>query len=172
MTRTFTIATVALFPVALLACGGPRASRVPANATSPVAARARFAPNHGDAVFQRAVRVAALEGYRLSSCDADRRQIQTARYERDAPCGPTTCLARETLEVKLGYRMARVTVAREVYDGAVRTWRSDDGAGSAETARALLGRIVSGTGAIPAANPCDAAARVEVSSLGTMNAGQ
>jgi hypothetical protein len=144
--------------------GGARLSTAGRNAGVPVA-RARFAPEEGDAVFRRAVRAAARAGSRRHTCDADRRRIETARLELDAPCGPTTCLARETVEVALGYRTARVKVAREVYDGAAKTWRAADAGDSAAAARTILAGIVSPTAPGPRGDACASAARLEVSAL-------
>jgi hypothetical protein len=154
---------LAVLPLVLLACAAPRTARGPGASTP---ARARFFPPEAPAVFEQAVRAAVLEGYRLNTCDADLRKIETSRVELDAPCGETTCLARQTVEVKLGYRVARVTVAREVYDGAERRWRLD-GDGSAEAARSLLARIVGPARAEPRGNPCASAVRLEVSAATT-----
>jgi hypothetical protein len=161
---------LALLALALGACAAPRAGGFRLGGTATRAAipgaRAQFAPAEGEAVFERAVRAAALEGYRVDRCDADARRLETARLELDAPCGATTCLARQTIQVALGYRQARVVIVREVYDGAARTWRRDGGAASADAERALLERIVSTAGAAPRGEGCAAAARLEVSALG------
>jgi hypothetical protein len=156
--------------LALGGCAGPRAGLVRLSATRRAAGsapvvRARFQPAEGDAVFERAVRAAALEGYRISRCDPDSRRLETARIELDAPCGATTCLARQRIQVALGYRQARVIVAREVYDGAAKAWRASEVVPSAEAARELLDRIVSPKGLAPRGAACAAAERVEVSSL-------
>jgi len=158
-------AALAALPVALLACA---TSRIPPLAPEPPAAppaRAEFLPPDGEAVFQQAVRAMVRDGYPLKLCDAGRLRIRTSRVELDAPCGATTCLARQTVEVKLGYRVARVSVAREVYDGAERRWRSD-GEGSADAARELLARIVESPRLERRPNPCAPAARLELAGLG------
>lgn len=163
------LATVAL-ALALGACAAPRGgARLSgsrrADASAPTV-RARFPPVDGEAVFERAVRAATLEGYRISRCDPDNRRLETARLELDAPCGATTCLARQRIQVALGYRQARVVVAREVYDGAAKAWRPSEAVPSSEAARDLLDRIVSAKGPAPRGDGCAAAARVEVSALG------
>ena len=123
---------------AALACASPR----PARAPSPPAARARFAPVEGDAVFEQAVRTVARAGYHRRSCDPERRRLETTLVEFDAPCGETTCLARQSVEVLLGYRVARVRVQRELYDGAWRAWQDEVEEESVDAARDLLERIL------------------------------
>ncbi len=168
--RSSRAAALAALALALAACAGPRAGAARLSATrraagSAPAVRARFLPAEGEAVFERAVRAAAVEGYRISRCDPDSRRLETARVELDAPCGATTCLARQRLQVALGYRQARVIVAREVYDGAAKAWRPSEVVPSAEAAQELLDRIVSPEGPAPRGDGCAAAERVEVSSL-------
>jgi hypothetical protein len=85
-------------------------------------ARAAFEPPAFDAVFDRAVRALRNEGYEILECDADRGKLVTRPLELDASCGKTTCLARQSYAVLLGYRAARVTLSREVFDGATRQW--------------------------------------------------
>ncbi len=161
-------AALAALPVALLACAGPlhRLQRAELPPVAPAPARAEFLPADGDEIFARAVGVADLEGYPLRTCDAGRARMETKPFELlQAACGATTCLARQTVEVKLGHHAARVTVTREIYDAPARTWRLD-GEGSAEAARELLGRIMSLPRLDLHRNPCTAAVRVQVSALG------
>jgi len=154
--------------VALAACAG--AGRVqhaapPALAEeAPAPARDQFPPADGDAIFASAVRLADLEGYPLRTCDAARGHLETKPFELEAACGGTACLARETVEVKLGHHAARVTVTREVYDGAARTWRLDAD-GSAEAARALLARLMSLPRLEAHRNPCAYAVQSELTAL-------
>lgn len=135
------VAFLAAAPIALIACAGPRGA--PPQVPRP-AARAPFEPAAGDAVFEQALHAAALAGYRIRTCDADRWRFDTEPIEFDAPCGPTTCLARQSVEVKLGYRVARVTVERELLDGSYRTWEVDALRQSIDAARALLDTILTG----------------------------
>lgn len=161
-------AAFAAVPLALLACASPRATTAPPTAA---AARARFAPEDGDLVFEQAVRAAALAGYRLRTCDPEERRFETEQIEFDAPCRASTCLARQFVEVKLGYRVARVTVERELYDGGYRAWQDEEARASEAAARALLARIFADLAPRrAAADPCAAAARLEVSALGAATA--
>ncbi|HEX9243933.1 MAG TPA: hypothetical protein VF875_15930 [Anaeromyxobacter sp.] len=89
----------------------------------PRAARAPFAPERFDTVFEGVVRAVRARGYELVTCDPVFGLVTTASVEVDAPCGGSTCLARESTSVKLGYRRARVTVTREVWDPTLREWR-------------------------------------------------
>lgn len=89
----------------------------------PRGARAPFAPERFEAVFEGAVRAVRSHGYQIASCDPVFGLVTTAPVEVDAPCRGSTCLAREYASIKLGYRRARVTVTREVWDQTVREWR-------------------------------------------------
>jgi hypothetical protein len=89
----------------------------------PRAARAPFQPGRFDAVFVSAVRAVRARGWKILSCDPDLGSFATAATESDAPCGASTCLARQRVAVKLGYRRARVTLIREVWDTTLRSWR-------------------------------------------------
>ena len=105
-------------------------------------ARANFDPAAIDEVFRKALHTIRTQGFTVTACDAELGVIGTSRVETDAPCGGTTCLARETAAVKLGYRRARVTVIREVWDSTLRAWRVPDDpvsvAAILRTERALL----------------------------------
>ena len=94
----------------------------------PRAARAEFPPERFETVFEGAVRAVRARGYEIVSCDPVYGLVQTSPVEMDAPCGGSTCLAREYTSVKLGYRRARVTVTREVWDPTVREWRAPEDA--------------------------------------------
>lgn len=96
-------------------------SASPAPATAEVA-RAPFEPDAFGSVFGRAVGKLQRSGYALQACDADRGSLTTLPREFDAPCGGSTCLARQSVAVLLGYRAARVTLVREVFDPTVKAW--------------------------------------------------
>src|SRR4051812_12629077 len=115
--------------VALLAAApasaraGASAYRWPAPPPTPKTvevARAGFEPPAFEAVFSRAVEALARNGYELQACDAGRGSLATRPREFDAPCGASTCLARESVALLLGYRAARVTVLREIFDPTVK----------------------------------------------------
>ncbi len=163
---TLRIATLAV-PLALAACAGTtHAQRPPQEQAgdAPLPARDQFLPADGDVIFATAVRLADLEGYPLKTCDAARGHLETKPFELEAGCGATACLARQAVEVKLGYHAARVTVTREVYDGAARTWRLDP-EGSADAARALLARLMSLPRLAVHRNPCAYAVQSELTAL-------
>ncbi len=168
-------AAVATLPLALLACAAPghlqRLAQPAPTSGAPTPARAPFSPDEGDALFAQAVLVADLERLPVKTCDAGRARLETKPFELlFVGCGATTCLARQAVEVKLGHHVARVTVTREVYDGAVRTWRLD-GEGSAAAARELLERIVSAPRLEIHRNPCSVSMLAQVAALGTAGAG-
>jgi hypothetical protein len=96
----------------------------------PPGARAPFEPERFDIVFGAAVRAVRARGGELVTCDPVYGKIATATVEIDAPCGASTCLARQLTTVKLGYRRARVTVTREIWDSTLREWREPDDATS------------------------------------------
>jgi hypothetical protein len=85
-------------------------------------ARQAIDPGQADAVFTRAVRALERRGYDFLTCDLDRGAMRTARIEKDVPCGETSCLARQVVTVKLGWRSVRLAVVREVFDGGYRAW--------------------------------------------------
>jgi hypothetical protein len=104
----------------------PRRAESRAAATPPRAARAPFDPRRFDSVFLNAIQAVRARGWDIVSCDPDLGAIATATTETDAPCGASTCLARQTVAVKLGHRRARVTLVREVWDATLRAWRVPD----------------------------------------------
>jgi hypothetical protein len=117
----------ALVPILLALPASPRAEEFRASPPPPETpdaevARARFEPPAFDLVLRRAVRALQQDGYELDACDADRGSLVTRPREFDAPCGSSTCLARQSVSVLLGYRAARVTVVREVFDPTVKGW--------------------------------------------------
>jgi hypothetical protein len=99
----------------------------------PHAAREPFEPQRFDVVFESAVRAVRARGYEIVACDPDFGSITTARTEVDAPCGESTCLAREITTVKLGYRRARVTLQREIWDATLHEWREPQDVTSVDT---------------------------------------
>ena len=98
-----------------------RRTSVVADPTKAIA-RAPFDPGAFGDVFGRAVRTLRSEGYEFAECDAARGAIITRALELDVSCGRTTCLARQSYSILLGYRAARVTLSREIFDTAVRHW--------------------------------------------------
>jgi hypothetical protein len=99
--------------------GSPRPEPARPNA----GARVEFVPERFDEIFAAAVDLVRDRGLAVALCQARRGALATVPVELDAPCGGSTCLARETTRVKLGYRRARVVVTREVWDPSIRGWR-------------------------------------------------
>lgn len=104
----------------------------PQAAHPPRGARAEFDPAAFDLVFVKAMGALRARGFVIVACDPELGAIATAPAEGDAPCLGSTCLVRETVSVKLGYRRARVTVNRELWDATLRAWRVADDAVSAQ----------------------------------------
>lgn len=110
-----------LAPLLASACAAPAApSRAGLSPAPP--AREAFDAGQADAVFGRAVRALERRGYELVTCDLERGALRTDRVEFDAPCGATSCLARQVVTVKLGWRSVRLAVVRQVYDGGHHAW--------------------------------------------------
>jgi hypothetical protein len=104
-----------LAALALSACLGARP--VP-----PPAARGPFPTARADAVLVAAIDALRERGYEIDACDSGTYALTSGRIERDAPCYLGSCLARQTVTMKLGYKTARVRVAREVWDWSVKEW--------------------------------------------------
>jgi hypothetical protein len=155
---------LAIAPLVLIACAGP------ARLSAPGVARAGFESWRGDAVFARAVGSVSAAGYRIRTCDAQLGLLETGTVEFDAPCGGTTCLARQSVKVKLGFRAARVTVERAVYDGASRRWVPDEAATDEahELVQDIIARARRDDHRPPIDRPCSA--RLDVSALAVQDA--
>jgi hypothetical protein len=95
-------------------------------------------------VVRAAVEVLRAEGLTLASCDSSR--VVSSRFERDVPCDGVSCLARESITVRVGYRQARVEVVRELWNPAMRSWDPELGsvavADGVRRGQALLDRIL------------------------------
>jgi hypothetical protein len=85
-------------------------------------ALAEFTPDQFRDVFTRSLEIVRTRGDEVVTCEARVGALTTGPVEFDARCGETTCLSRETTRVKLGYRRARVTVVREIWNPTVRAW--------------------------------------------------
>jgi hypothetical protein len=98
----------------------PRAlvSRAPARSE----VRGPVAPGQADAVFGRAIEVLGERGYQFTECDDELSLLRTERAEQDAPCYGMTCLVRQKVVLKVGWRSLSLVVRREVFDSAVRSW--------------------------------------------------
>lgn len=179
---------------ALVACAPPAAHRLPTaarparlaevrlplaaraarfeEAPPPLAARASFQPGLGDAVLAHAVKVLADGGYEVGRCDGTLGALATERVELDVACPGGSCLARQTVEVKLGYRTAKVVVRRELWERSVGRWTEVEDAalreGLLSDEAVLAARIVdlpqhqrAGRHARPA-DPCRALAACDI----------
>jgi len=157
----------------LLACACAAPSRLTRTGPAPVPlVRQAIDPGQADAVFGRAVRVLERRGYAFLLCDPERGAMDTERLEKDAPCGATSCLARQIVTVKLGWRSVRLAVVRQVFDGGFRAWIPAEDQVSrsavAQEEEALLRDLLEADleGARPAAaaepgGPCQRAARCQ-----------
>jgi hypothetical protein len=83
-------------------------------------ARARFDGGGAAAVLRAAVEVLKAEGLSVSACGPTR--VATRSAELDLPCETGACLTRESVVVRVGYRMATVEVSREAWNATARTW--------------------------------------------------
>jgi hypothetical protein len=151
----------------LAACAhDPRVARrtPPADPAQP--ARAEFDPDHFQAVFVSAVDALRRGGYTLPKCDAAFGAVVTGTIELDAACSSASCLTRQSTEIKLGHHAARVTVHREIWDSATRSWVSVSDPAAVDALQkeqaALLDRIIAVSaavqdGATRPADPCSIA---------------
>jgi hypothetical protein len=98
----------------------------PAPVQPPRAAREPFEPERFDTIFEGAVRAVLAGGYQIATCDPVSGIVTTAPVEVDAPCGRSTCLAREFTSIKFGHRRVRVIVTREVWNATLREWRAPE----------------------------------------------
>jgi len=106
------ISTGACAPRALVTARPPASSE----------ARGEIAPGQADVVFERAVEVLEAHGYLFTERDDQRSLLRTERAEQDAPCYGTTCLVRQTVAVKVGWRSLSMVVRRQVFDSGLRSW--------------------------------------------------
>jgi hypothetical protein len=134
-------------------------------------ARAGFAPPKFEEVFAAAVDLVHDRGLEIAECQEWRGALTTVPVEIDARCGGSTCLARDTTRVKLGYRRARVVVTREVWDAAIRGWREQVDPGTEEELSRTERELVSGMVLRGAAAPDDAADRANPCALPRCRAG-
>jgi hypothetical protein len=130
----------------LLGACAPHIAMVP-HAVDPVPlARGLVGEGQSDVVWAQAVRLLTARGFKFDACDDSRGALRTAPTEGDAPCGATTCLARQYVTVKVGGRAVRLSVRREVWDPTWRSWvplldqRSQDDVIRLE--RELLGELM------------------------------
>ncbi|HEX9399020.1 MAG TPA: hypothetical protein VF912_02825 [Anaeromyxobacter sp.] len=145
-------------PLVAGACAAPE-RRPPHAEAAPTAgvARGRFEPPESEAVFRRAVRAARDAGYTVEICDASRGALSTGMREFDDACGVSTCLSRQSISIVVGHRGVRVTVAREVFDGALRAWAPGEPATLDREAQAVLQSVL--PPAAPDARPASGLAR-------------
>jgi hypothetical protein len=115
---------------------------------APRPARVEFSPGLANAVFNRAVRSLRSHGFAPETCENT--HVVTRAVELDAPCGRSTCLARQAVRVDVGHYVAKLRLIREVWDPAAKRWvePTDDAAvrsierDTEELMQELLGRHV------------------------------
>jgi hypothetical protein len=147
------LALLAAF-ASLTACAhDPRVARRAPAADPAQPARAEFDPDHFQAVFVSAVDALRRAGYTLPRCDAGFGAVVTGTIELDATCASVSCLARQSTEIKLGHHAARVTLTRELWDPATRSWVPASDPASLDALRneqaALLARILAVSAGLP-----------------------
>jgi hypothetical protein len=121
----------------LLAASCAASASFPRAGPSPVPlVREAIPAGEAETVFDRALRALDRRGYELVTCDVGRGALRTERVEFNADCNASSCLTRQLVTVKLGWRSVRVAVVREVFDGGTRSWvRATDPASLAEVSR-------------------------------------
>ncbi len=102
----------------LLACAGEKLARRPAHAATPRLEGA-------DAVGQ-ATGALAGKGYQMALADPVRGVVITRPLELQAPCGASTCLARQTIYLRVASGKATLSVDREHWDSSARRWAQPD----------------------------------------------
>jgi hypothetical protein len=120
--------------------------RLPAvEAEAPLVVHQPIAPGTSEVVFGRLVQRLQERGYRVAACDEAVGALTTTTTEVDADCRTTTCLARDQVMVKTGWRNVSVTIHRQVFDGGLRAWvdTAEQGArtGVLKDARALVASL-------------------------------
>jgi hypothetical protein len=106
----------------LLGACAPRIALVPHPDDPVPLAREPVGEGLAEVVWARAVRLLTARGYQFDACDDGLSALRTARVEVEAPCGATTCLARQYVTIKVGWRAVRLAVRREVWDASWRDW--------------------------------------------------
>jgi hypothetical protein len=83
-------------------------------------ARAEFPRGDGERVIRAAQAVLRASGARIAHRSEFR--VETVARERDVPCGAGSCLARESIEVRVGHFVARLEIQRSLWNAATRSW--------------------------------------------------
>lgn len=104
---------LALAAVAAAACAGPSV-QLPAHGAFEKTTRAQ--------AWERAVSAAEKRGFELAFQDPGLGVLVTNERELQAPCGETTCLARETLYVREQDGRAVAYLSRTLWDATLRSW--------------------------------------------------
>lgn len=106
-----------IFPaIALLACGCATAR------VAPRPAHGKFNPATGAATAKRALQEVTKRGFDVAFNDTARGLILTKTRENQAPCGESSCLARDTLVLRLEGGNAVAVLSRRLFDPALRVW--------------------------------------------------
>jgi hypothetical protein len=98
---------------AIAGCAGPKVQR-PAHGT--------FARTTRPEMWARALEAVEQRGFAVRFQDASLGVLVTSEREVQAPCGETTCLAKETLYLRQEDGRAVAYLSRAMWDSAVRTW--------------------------------------------------
>jgi len=71
---------------------------------------------------ERAAAALAGRGYQMALADPVRGVVITGPLELQAPCGASTCLARQTIYLRVAAGKATLSVDRELWDSSARRW--------------------------------------------------
>ncbi len=107
----------------LLACASaPLPAPAPSAGPRVKPAREALDPGWADAVRDHAFDILQARGYAVERGGDVLSAIQGGELELDAPCSDSSCLARETVEVRVGWRSIEISVRREVWDASIKAW--------------------------------------------------
>ncbi len=131
--------SLALAVVTAAGCAGPKVQR-PAHGAVDRATRRESWTRALEAVEQR--------GFTVRFQDPSLGVLVTSERELQAPCGETTCLAKETLYVRQQDGRAVAYLSRTMWDSALRTWSgpstSDDIAAVEKEQLAIMKDVADG----------------------------
>lgn len=111
--------------LALLAgCASDAPVRRPAHASTPRLESA--------AAVERAAALLSEKGYELALADSARGVVITRPLELQAACGSSTCLARQTVYLRVAGGRTTLSLDRELWSSSARRWAQPDDPASVE----------------------------------------
>jgi hypothetical protein len=112
--------SLALAAVLASACAGPAVQR-PAHGTYDQGTKRE--------AWGRALEAVERRGFKVQFQDVSLGVLVTSERELQAPCGDTTCLAKETLYVRQQDGRAVAYLSRSMWDATLRTWSAPSAGG-------------------------------------------